>query len=309
MLIARSRPLYLAEVLAVVFASLSALSFGASDYSGAVAAKEADSTLVTVAVQLVSLVTLGVVLLVVPHQLPSVSDLAWGALGGIGAAIALVAFYRALALGPMSKAASTTALISAVVPVAAGFALGDRPAVVTLLGIMVAVPAAVLVSMGGTVLHRETIEISPRVRAASRSRGRETTALSFVAGLGFGLFFVALSRVSGDSGLFPLLGARGASITGLALVLTLRGRWGSLPRTSLVSVSGAGLLDCAANSFYLLALARGSLVWVAAITSMYPVSTVLLARIRLNELLTRRQLVGIGGAAAALVLITVGAEI
>ena len=309
MLIPRSWRLYLAEVLAVVFASLSALSFGASDFSGAIAAKETDSTLVTIAVQLVSLVTLAGVLLVVPDQDPAPSDLAWGAVGGFGAAVALVAFYRALALGPMSKAASTTALISAVVPVLAGLALGDRPAVVTLVGIIIAVPAAMLISMGSTVLHRETIEISPRERASRRGRDRETSVLSFLAGLGFGLFFVALSRVSGDAGLFPLVGARGASILGLGLVLTFRRKWGALPRTSFASVSGAGVLDCAANSFYLLALAHGSLIWVAAITSMYPVSTVLLARVRLNELLTRAQLIGIGAAAVALVLITVGAEI
>jgi drug/metabolite transporter (DMT)-like permease len=296
-------------VFGVFLATLSALSYGASDFSGAMASKDADSTVVTVAVQIVSLLTLALVLVVFPEDHRSVVDLAWGALGGLGAAVALVAFYRALAIGPMSTAASTTALLSATVPVLAGFLLGDRPGVITVVGIGLAVPAAVLVSVGGVVFHQQTIELSPRERATSRNAERQTRLLSIIAGLGFGLFFIALSRVSADAGLFPLLGARGASIASLTLVLTIRRSWVPIPQTSWASVGGAGVLDCAANSFYLLALGHGSFVWIAAVSSMYPVSTVLLARIRLHELLTRTQLVGIAGAAAALVLITVGAEI
>lgn len=293
----------------VLLATISALSYGASDFSGALASKKADSTVVTVAAQLVSLLTLVAVLLVVPEDHRTLVDLSWGALGGLGAAVALVAFYRALAIGPMSTAASTTALLSATVPVVAGLLLGDRPGVITLLGIGVAVPAAVLVSVGGMVFHHQSIELSPRERATNRAQERETRLLSIVAGLGFGLFFIALSRVSPDAGLFPLLGARGASIAALGLFLATRRRWSPIPRSGWGSVGATGVLDCAANSFYLLALDHGSFVWIAAVSSMYPVSTVLLARVKLKELLTRAQLLGIAGAAAALVLITLGAEL
>ena len=295
-------------MLAVLLASISALSYGGSDYAGAIGSKDTDSTLVTFGAQIVSLATLVAVLIVFPEDHRTAADLAWGALGGVGAAIALVTLYRALALGPMSTAASTTALVSVVVPVAAGLLLGDRPAALTMLGVVVAIPAGVMVAAGGEVRARAT-SLSPRDHAVSRRGVNETRALSVVAGLGFALFFIALSRVSEDAGLFPLLGARGASIALLAIVLTVRGGWVAIPRSARPSVVVAGVLDCAANSFYLLALGQGAFIWVAAITSMYPVSTVLLARVFLDERLKRPQLVGIAGAAVALVLITIGAEI
>ncbi|MCP3989666.1 MAG: DMT family transporter [Actinomycetia bacterium] len=293
----------------VLLAALSALSYGASDFSGAVASKKADSTVVTVAAQVVSLLTLLAVLLVMPAPDRNLVDLGWGALGGIGVAVALVAFYRALAQGPMSTAAATTALLSAAVPVFFGLVVGNHPELLTLVGVMLAVPATVSVAVGGLNYHRRTIDFSPRDRATRRKGVASTRLLSVIAGLGFGLFFVALSRVSGDSGLFPLIGARGASIAALVGYLTLRRSWTPLPKPTRGSVLIAGIFDCGANSTYLLALDRGSFIWVAAIASMYPVTTVLLARLRLGEALSRIQMLGLAGTMISLVLITVGAEI
>jgi uncharacterized membrane protein len=68
----------------------------------------------------------------------------------------------------------------------------------------------------------------------------------------------------------------------------------------------AGLLDCAANGFYLIAVGRGDLSWVAAITSLYPVGTVLLARVVLQERLVGRQIAGLALSLAAVVLIATG---
>jgi uncharacterized membrane protein len=288
---------------------VSALSYGGSDYAGATAAKDTDAVAVAFAAQFVSLATLVAVLVVWPADEILAADLAWGALGGLGAAIALVTLYRALALGPMSTAASTTALVGVVVPVLAGLLLGDRPSAITMIGVALAIPAAVLVSLGGPPFRPHQIAVSPRDHAVGRGSVAETRALSVVAGLGFAVFFVALSRVSEDSGLFPLVGARGASILVLGVAVVARSSGFGLPRSSRLAVVLAGVLDCAANSFYLLALGEGSLVWVAAITSLYPVSTVLLARVLLDERMRGLQLAGVAGAAVALVLITVGASV
>ncbi|MEL7158064.1 MAG: EamA family transporter, partial [Actinomycetota bacterium] len=119
-------------MIAVALAAVSALSYGASDFTGAVASKKNDATVVTVAVQAVSLVALGAIILAFPSGRLIGVDLAWGALGGLGTAIGLVMFYKALALGPMSVAAALTALWSSAIPVVTGLALGDRPGAVTL---------------------------------------------------------------------------------------------------------------------------------------------------------------------------------
>ncbi len=291
---------------AVVLAALAALAYGASDFSGAVAAKTHDATLVTAVMQAVSLVALLGYLALWPEDTRTLADAAWAALGGIAVAIALTTFYQALARGPMSTAAALTALVSATVPVAAGLALGDRPSTLALAGVAISIPAVVLVSVEPRGTHVSPFAVPPRERVASQAHVNRTRALALVAGLGFGMFFVALSRTSSDAGLFPLLSARAASIVVLVTILTTRRRWAPISRSSWPIIVVAGVLDFAANSFYLTALGKGTFTWVAAISSLYPVSTVLLARLILQERLRSVQIGGLVLAASALALVAVG---
>ncbi len=152
-------------MLAVVYAALAGLSYGAADFSGAIAAKRDDATLVTLVVQVVSLLALGAVLLVFSTGEILGSDMVWGAVAGLGAAAALALFYRALAIGPMSTAASLTALVGAAIPVIVGLLLGEVPGPITMIGVAIAVPAAVLVSVGGTGIRGQPVGLPPRERA------------------------------------------------------------------------------------------------------------------------------------------------
>lgn len=293
---------------AVLFAALSGLSYGASDFTGALATKKNDSSLVTVAMQLVSLLSLVVILVVFTTGQFVAFDLVWGSIAGVGAALGLTTFYRALAMGPMSTAASVTALTSALLPVIAGLLLGEVPGAVTMAGIGLAIPGAVLVSVGGVAARRVSIDLSPRDRVSAVGHVGQTRVLSVLAGFGFGLFFIALSRTSADGGLFPLIGARLASIAVLGSLLSVRRAWAPISRRQWPLLLVGGVLDCAANSFYLFALETGSFTWVAAISSLYPVSTVLLARVVLKEKIAPLQVFGLGLAGLALVLVAIGAN-
>ena len=293
-------------MLGVLLAALSGLSYGASDFSGAVATKDDDAALVTVAMQVISLLSLLVLLVVWSSGEWNSTDVAWGALGGIGAAIGLTTFYRALARGPMSTAAAITGLVGALVPIVAGLALGDRPSALALVGIALSIPAVVMLSAAASAVRRRAYRLPPRERVAGQAHAQQTRVLAAVAGLGFGLFFVALSRTSGDSGLYPLVGARLASIGALSIVITRARSWAPVQRSGLGLIAIAGVLDCAANSFYLTALNHGTFTWIAAISSLYPVATVLLARVFLRERLAPIQIGGLVAAGAALALIAVG---
>ncbi len=293
-------------MIAVVFGALAGLSYGAADFSGALASKKTNATVVTVAMQVVSLLALFGVLAIFPEEQRLLADLLWAGLGGIGIAIGLTTFYQALAIGPMSTAAALTALVGSLVPLAASLALGERPGPITMTGILLSVPAVMLVSAGAADGGGAGRMAAPRERVRLATDAGKTRMLSIVAGLGFGAFFVALSRTSEDGGLFPLLGARGASIAVLCLMLTATQTWEPVERSAWKPVIIAGILDCAANALYLSALQRGQLSWVAALTSLYPVSTVLLAWLLLKEQITKLQLVGLVLAAGALSLVAYG---
>ena len=303
-------------MVAVIFATLSGLSYGASDFSGGLASKRSDPVVVTLAVQVVSLLSLAVVLVAYPRGSLLATDLAWGALAGVGVAVGLATFYRALADGPMSTAASVTALVGSLIPVLAGLALGEIPGTLTMVGVALAVPAGVAVSVGGVARVLASWDLGPRDRIRQRRRRSGTRRLAMIAGAGFGFFFVALAQTSADGGLHPLLGARFGAITALVLTMAVRigrqsggrstGRPG-IDRSDTPVIVLAGLLDCSANSFYLLALDGGSLTWVAAVVSLYPVATVLLARLVLAERIAPVQAGGLLAATGALVLVGIGA--
>ena len=81
------------------------------------------------------------------------------------------------------------------------------------------------------------------------------------------------------------------------------GRPAGVPRAALAAALACGALDMVANAFYLVAVRQGQLGLVATLASLYPASTVLLARFVLGERLGIWQQLGVGGAVAAIVLI------
>lgn len=72
-----------------------------------------------------------------------------------------------------------------------------------------------------------------------------------------------------------------------------------------LAVVGVGTLDVAANVLFAAALTFGLTGMVAVLGSMYPVTTVLLARVLLHDRIARRQELGVGGALLGVALVTV----
>ena len=277
-------------MLPIVLAAVSAIAFGMADFSGGKASRHADPIAVTVVSQMISLPLLGVLVLVVPGT-PTAGDLAWGLLAGVAGAAGVVLLYRALATGVMAVVAPVTAITAAIVPIVAGLLVADSPGTVALGGAGLAVVAIALVSLG---------ERGGAGRVSGRIIG---TALA--AGLLFGIFFALLGQADERAGMWPVLALRVSSIAfGLALAARAGVRL-RLDRRVLGWAAAAGLLDSAANALYLAAAARGHLSVVAAIASLYPASTVLLALAVDRERLRPVQLAGLGFAAAALVLASV----
>jgi drug/metabolite transporter (DMT)-like permease len=222
---------------------------------------------------------------------PTGADLAYGALAGLAGAAGVAMLYRGLASGAMSLIAPITGVVAVVVPIAVGVGSGERPAALQYAGIVMAVAAVALLSGGGS-------------RAARL--GRLTLLLALGAGIGFGLFYVAIAKTSMSANLWPLVAARAASVTALLAVSAAARRRPSFGAASPLILVGAGVLDVSANALYLLAVHGGLLSVVAVLVSLYPVSTVLCSMIVLGERLRPPQVAGVGAALVAVVLITAG---
>jgi len=130
-------------------------------------------------------------------------------------------------------------------------------------------------------------------------------AMAAAAGASIGLQFICLQRSPVDSGIAPAIAGRVVAGLILAAAFALsRPRAGAWPgRAAVIIAAASGVLDTFANLAVLLAVRQGSLAVVAVIVALYPGSTVLLARLTLGERLSRSQAAGLGGAAAAVVLL------
>jgi drug/metabolite transporter (DMT)-like permease len=280
-----------------LLALASAAFYGSADFLGGLASRRANTVAVVVVSQGAGLVALLLLLPLSPESLPTRHDWLWGGAAGIAGGIGVALLYRALAIGAMAIVAPITAVCAVLVPVVAAIAFGERPHARAFAGIGLALVAIVLVSQ-----QRADADIgdTPTFRVSG-------AATAFASGVAIGLFFLALAKTGADAGLWPLVAARAASFGLFAAVgLVMRSPMRMSGRVGVMTVSG-GVLDMLANLLYLVASRYGPLSVVVTLASLYPASTVLLARSVLGERLSPVQVAGVVCALGAVVLI-VGAR-
>lgn len=220
-------------------------------------------------------------------------DFLWSMGAGFGGALALITFYRAMALGPMTVVAPITAVVNIAMPVIVGIAQGERPSALAYVGIALSPIAVALIgdvlSSKGSVVQSQAIW------------------LSVFAGMGFGLIFVCLAQTSDDAGLWPLLAQRMTSVPTVAIVSLVAYKTLRVHKIVGYFAILSGVLDTLANSMYLTAARTGMLSLVGVITSLYPASTVILAMRIDKERIHRGQVLGVAIALCSVVAISVGA--
>lgn len=266
------------------------MMFGTADFVGGFVTRRAPAITVVVGAQSLGLVAVVLLAPLFSDGVVAGSALGWGAAAGLAGAVALVVFYHGLATTRVAVVSSVAAVIGTATPVLFGVATGDRPSSLAWIGMVLALPALGLLPSGSE-------------DSGSPLRG---VAYGVFAGLTFGLFGILLSRTGADSGMWPLVWARVASVGMLAVAALGLGRPLVAPVGAWRLVAVAGLLDTAGNVLFLVAVRQELLSLVVVIMSLYPVATVGLARIVLRERIVRRQVAGLGLAATAVALIALG---
>jgi len=276
----------------VFLSLLTGLLFGAGDFIGGLAGKRMSILQVLVGAHLIGLVGITAASLVLADSFIA-ADLGWGAVGGAFGIVGLGLLYRGLARGPMGVVAPLTAITSAAVPALWGVAVsGDKLSGAAWSGVILALGAIGLVGWSPT---------------EGRSISIVGLGEALLAGVGFGAMFILLDQTDPASAPWPIAGAR-LLTGGLLLVLFVaRGRRVfPVESASLRLVVGLGIFDTASNALFLYAADAGSLTIAGVLSSLYPVSTVLLARFLLGERLQRIQQAGFVAAVVAAALIATG---
>ncbi|MDP2182112.1 MAG: DMT family transporter [Actinomycetota bacterium] len=273
----------------VLLASATAALFGCADFLGGVASRRVSALAVTATSHALSLALLVFVLLFTLPVAVARADLTWGALAGICGGFGVAALYAALAMGRMSVIAPVTAALSGALPATYDLVRGSTVRPTGMVGIVLALVAVVIVSVASDPAEDE------------RATSPASIGWALLAGVGFAGAFVAFSMTGTESGVWPLVSARVASVS-LMVVIALARRTGPIVgRSALAPTLAAGVLDTSANITMLAAIRIGPLAIASVLGSLYPVATVLLARVFLGE-----RVRGLQGAGIALALVAVG---
>lgn len=273
-----------------LLALASSAVWGTSDFFGGLMAKRLPAVAVVGITQGLAFVLLCVVVLVrlaLGHPPEWGSWVGWAMLAGVSGATGLVAFYTALASGTMGVVAPIASM-GVLVTVGLGVASGETPSSWVWVGIAVAVVGIVLAS-------------GPEVSGAVSAR---PVLLACVAAAAFGMALFSLDRGSRDSMLMTLWGMRFTSVVIFATVALSRRSVGGARRTHLLPLALIGSADLLANVLFATASSRGQVSIAAVLGSLYPVATILLARIVLKERLRVIQQVGVVCALAGAAIIS-----
>lgn len=279
-------------MLTAILGLFTAITYGAADFFAAIASRKVRVVVVTA----VSSVTGLVFLLAVAPLLGatfSSQALFWGLMGGFSSVVALLALYASLALGPISIVSPLGALVSAIVPAVIGVVfMGESFSALGWAAIALALVAVVLVGfVPNSSKNGEHIE-PPKPRAI---------LLAIIAGIGIGLAITSLAKSPHDSGIAPIIVMRTTAAVLLGVIVLIgvvRGHKASASGEPLglkvwVTVAAAGALDATANILFTLASRSGSLTVTGVLTALYPLGTILLARLVLKEHVAGIQKIGI----------------
>lgn len=276
-----------------------AILWGGGDFSGGMGVKAAGGSVrAALRVVLLSHAASFTVLLVIAHlrgdPFPHGAYLRWGITAGVFGGLSLTAFYIALSRGAMGASAAVSGLLAAAIPAGVALYQQGSPGVRPFVGFLVAGLAIWLIASGDSA-HEET----------------STILLAVAAGIGFGIYFVALKMANPAGVIWPMATARMGSLTTCSLMAIGVGLFSSkapqasarLNLSAVLWALSAALLDTSGNLMFIQSTRTGRLDVAAVLASLYPASTILLAAVTLGEWPTRRQSIGMVTAAVAVVLI------
>jgi len=281
-------------MLSILYGIASALSWGAADFAGGLAAHRLSTYRAVFYGNMLGLLVLFVTVVFYPETIPEARSMILAGLAGMFGSISLLVLFYSMTCGQMSIAAPVSGLFAATLPVVVGVFTQGFPAPIQFIGFGLALLAVWLISQGDTK-HRFNIDRISNLR------------LPLLAGLGFGSYFIFMHyAIRGiESTIWPMIATYSTgTLMAFAFVLARRETF-AVQRNAWGVVLVHVVFNVGGNLFYILALKSGRLDISAALSSLYPGVTVILAWLILKERISLTQCIGIFAALIAIILFTV----
>src|SRR5690242_3452399 len=275
---------------AIVLALCASLSWGLADFFGPLQGRKLGALRTLFYVQIGGLVGIA---LIVAVRGPGPKDA--GALLAIPAAISgtlgLFAYYRGIAVGAISIVAPIAG-VSAVLPVIVGIASGESPSALQLAGIACALVGVFLAAL--------------EPRSGGERKLAAGVGLAVLAAIGFGGYFPFMHAAGNADYWWASLIFRITSTSVILAAVAVRRPNIVVPGRVLPWLALIGFGDMFGNLLFAAASTTGLVSVTSVLASLYPIVTVVLARVVLSERVARSQEAGIGLTLAGAVLTSPG---
>jgi drug/metabolite transporter (DMT)-like permease len=280
-------------VFAIALGLAASVSWGVGDFLGGLQSRRMPVVAVVLGSQLAGLALVAAIVGVRGTAPPGGDFLLYAVTSSIGGIVGLTAFYKALSIGAMGVVAPLSST-AAVIPLVVGLAGGDSLNALQASGIALAIAGVVLAS-------REASDEAKASKAIARGAG-----LALISAVGFGCFFVTIAKASDADVMWAVCVNRTVSALLLTAALLITRPEIGLKVRDMRILALVGVLDTGANGFFALASTKGLVSVVAVLASLYPIVTVVLARVVLKERLQVVQRIGALAALAGVALISAG---
>lgn len=281
-------------MLPIVLGLASALTWGAGDFTGGLAARRVGAYRSVFYAEVIGVIFLLIVIGLTGEDLPGTRTMIFAVLAGMLGTVGLMLLYHAMSIGMMSIAAPVSALLAAALPVAVGIFAEGLPDFLTILGFGFALLAVWMISQSEGGVKDILSHLSD-------------LKLPLIAGIGFGFYFVLMHESTGDGGavIWPMVFSRLGGMTLITTYLLVTRSNLKIELGALPIISANGILDLGGNFFFILAGQAGRLDVASVLSSLFPGATVILAWIFLKERLNRNQWIGVAAALVAIILMTI----
>lgn len=285
--------------MTVLLGTLAAIGFGVGDLIAGVGGRRDGSPSAPVGVAFIAsgvgALLSGFYLLVLSDDALSGSDLYWAIAAALLMSAGRPLLYRGMAIGPIVVFAPMFALVALVVPALLGVLVGQSLALLEVMGVLVALPAVVLISS------------ERRLPTFSEFRSSSVVGDAAVVGALVGLAGLFLSFVSDDAGAAP---AFVIAVAGVAVIPLVGRTVGLSLRLNRTTTRFGAIVGCTSILAFVLAamtFQRGNAAVGSALIGLSPGVSIALAWKLLNERLWPIQIIGAALGALTVILFALAA--
>jgi drug/metabolite transporter (DMT)-like permease len=272
----------------IALALSASLTWGLADFFGPLKGRKLGALRALVYVQLGGLVAIALAI-AIRGKGPGDVNALFAIPAAISGTLGLYAYYRGMAVGAMSIVAPIAG-ISAGVPVIFGIVTGDRPSLWQWLGIGAA--------LGGVFLASREPGRGGRVAAG--------VGLALLAAIGFGGYFPPMHAAGEADFWWASLIFRMTSTSVILAAVAIRRPSLAVSPIEVPLLALIGIGDMLGNLLFAAASTSGLVSITSVLASLYPIITVVLARLVLKERVARSQEAGIALTLAGVALISAG---